>query len=372
MQRQRNAVSDHLRECKRAIAGAFEARTRAELAALAALDRASLIDHLPEFLDGLARWVEGDTSAARVAFIALSEGHALQRLQYAIDLTTLTREYAVLRSVVARSLLAVSEDSEAYREHVIAVNEGLDEAIYGAVRRYMQSRDQVRDRFIGILAHDLRTPLSTIAMASLQVPMITPSLADTRAAELCGVIHRSAERMMRMIDDVVEFARGQLGGGIPISLALADLGLITHAAVDELRVAHPNRELAVSHAGDLRGYFDRDRVLQLAANLIANAITYGRGAIAVRVTEEPDRRALRMTVHNRGPVIAAERLSSLFDPLRPEQPGTRRGLGLGLYIVRQIALGHGARCEVTSTEADGTTFTVLWPRTPPEEVPQRS
>ena len=169
--------------------------------------------------------------------------------------------------------------------------------------------------------------------------------------------------MTRMIHDVIEFARGQLGGAIPITLISGHLGDITREAVNELRIGHPDRVITLNETGDLRGRWDRDRVVQVVSNLVANALAYGEDPIAVLVTEAKDGEELRLSVNNRGPVIATDRLAVLFDPLRQEtSDDARGGLGLGLYIVRHVALAHGARCEVSSTEADGTTFSVIWPR----------
>jgi signal transduction histidine kinase len=369
MSLQANAISAHLRTSKRAVVEAWELLVRTELLPLVVLDRSALLDHLPEFIEGLARWVEGDAEAARSAFTALAEGHAAQRLHNGIDLETLTREYALLRSTIMRELLAVPT-SEQIREPMVRVNEGLDVAIHESVRRYTHLRDRVRDRFVGILAHDLRNPLGAISMASATIMARTGQTGD-ELHRLGVTISRSAERMARMIDDVIEFARGHLGGGIPVVLAPGDLGDLARQAVDELRIGHPERRITFDASGDLRGQWDRDRVIQAVSNLISNALQYGHDPIAIVVREAEDRQSITLTVNNQGPPIAAERLSHLFDPLQLETSSTRRGLGLGLYIVRQIALAHGAHCEVSSTEEEGTTFSVHWPRTPVEEVPAR-
>ena len=128
-------LSNHLRARKAEIARTWETLVRAEVPRLATLDRASLVDHLPEFLEALARWIEGDTGAARAGFTALAEGHALQRLGYAIDLVDLIREYVLLRSTVLRELMAVPT-SEPMRELMLRLNDGMDIAILEAVQRY--------------------------------------------------------------------------------------------------------------------------------------------------------------------------------------------------------------------------------------------
>jgi signal transduction histidine kinase len=362
------ALSEHLRGHKRDIAAVWEAKVRAELSELRPLDAMGLIDHLPEFIDGLAAWTESSSEVIDPAFGSLLEGHALQRLNYGIDLVTVTREYALLRSTVLHELMSVPT-TDSIREPLTRVNEGMDAAIHAAVRRYTHVRDQVRDRFVGILAHDLRTPLGAIAMGAAQI-MATSAGPEDKHHRLGTMINRSAERMTRMIEDVIEFARGHLGGGIPVTLTPGDLGEIVREAVDEVRLAHPERAIALEMSGTLVGVWDRDRVLQLVSNLVGNAMQHGEDPTTIGLHENADRTALILTVNSHGPVIAADRLRHLFDPLRIETRKTRRGLGLGLYIVRQIALSHGARCEVTSDETSGTTFTVHWPRSP-QNVPQR-
>ncbi len=361
-----SAVSERIRSRKKEIQEAWKVLALAECPRLTDLDGPSLIDHLPEFLDGLAAWVDGNTDVATRGFTALIEGHALQRLQKSVDLATLTREYSLLRTVVLRELVALPHNDK-LGDAFVRINEGMDTAIHEAVRRYTHRRDQVRDRFVGILAHDLRNPLGAITMGAVRMMAMSEGPED-RFYRVAALVNRSAERMSRMVADVIEFARGHLGSGIPIELRRDDLGEITREAVAELRVGHPDRNIQLELSGRFNGQWDRDRVLQLVSNLVSNALSHGGDPILVRLVESDDRHMLTLTVNNRGPLIAADRLSKLFDPLQLETPQHRKGLGLGLYIVRQIALSHGARCDVRSSEDEGTTFIVEWPRTPESEV----
>jgi len=132
-----SSLSVHLRARKNEIATVWESLVRATVPALASLERSALLDHLPELLEGLASWIEGDTSSARTAFSALAEGHALQRLGYGIELITLTREYMLLRSTILRELMA-APIGEQGRELMVRLNEGIDEAIHEAMQRYIQ------------------------------------------------------------------------------------------------------------------------------------------------------------------------------------------------------------------------------------------
>jgi signal transduction histidine kinase len=172
--------------------------------------------------------------------------------------------------------------------------------------------------------------------------------------------------MARMVEDLLGFAHGHLGEGIPVEPVPGDLGEIVRTAVDEARAANPDRPIKVEISGELRGSWDRGRVQQAFGNLIGNAIQYGTGAITV-VARADGPRAVVTEVANSGEPIPAEVLPVLFDPFRRGKQTAKKqgGLGLGLYIVREIALAHGATIDVTSTAASGTRFTLRWPRTLP-------
>ena len=362
-----SAIAEYLRTHKQSIWDDWERAVVPDLKELAQLERAVLIDHLPEVLDALAAWVEGTSNEAERLFSALADGHALQRLGFGIELSVLNVEYGRLRHVILTHLLAVPSSPET-RQQLIRLDDGLDRAIQHAVLRYSQRRDQLRDRFIGILGHDLRGPLTAASFAVHALAASTAlSPAERRAVQ---TIARAADRMTRMVGDVLDFARSHLGGGIPATPIACDMGEICQTAVDECRVAHPERAFTVKTDGDLSGTFDRDRVLQCIGNLIANAVQHGEDPIAIVAFEADDRRAVLTRVSNRGKAIAPEVRYRLFDPFVSAKGGTHGGLGLGLYITSEIARSHGGTCDVASDENE-TSFTIRWPRTPRSELPGR-
>jgi hypothetical protein len=356
-------ISDELRTHKHAIATRWEREVLRDVPALAVLPRGALVDHMPEMLEGLAAWIDGADSDG---FGVLAEGHALQRHSTGIDLEALTSEYATLRRVVLEQLVEVADVRS-----LIRLDAGIDRAVGEAARRYTSARDHVRERFISILAHDLRDPLTAVMMSATLLADMT--LGD-KQAQLVERITRGARRIERMIDDVLDFARGRLDGGIPIFPALANMGEICTEAIDDTRVAGPSRDVRLQITGDLRGMWDRDRVRQALANLLSNARHYGQGEILVRAWEREDRHAVLTSVANRGSFLSPEAIARIFDPFTrtSESSATHRGgLGLGLYIVEQIARAHGGICRATSSE-DSTIFTIEWPRVPLEETPGRA
>jgi len=218
--------------------------------------------------------------------------------------------------------------------------------------------EEARERFIAILGHDLRTPLSAILMGVELLGDLPRPEADTVAR-----IGRSAHRMEAMIRDVLDFARGRLGGGIPVVPRSIDLGQICRDLVDEMKQAYPARKISFEAVGELGGRWDPDRAEQVLSNLLGNAVKHGVGPIVVTSRDEGN--AVVTTIHNQGPPIPAALMPTLFDPFtgtsNDAKPGPQ-GLGLGLYIASEIVHAHGGTISVTSVEDEGTTFAIRWPR----------
>lgn len=361
------AVAEHIRAHKQDITEAWERTVLSDVKELARIERGALIDHMPELLDGLAAWVEGRAAEAEIAFSALADGHALQRLGFGFELAVVNVEYARLRHVLLKSLLIVPSTVEV-REQLIRLNDGLDRAIQTAVRRYSEHRDYMRDRFVSILGHDLRNPLGAASLAA--DGLRRSGKLDGAAQKRLSTIARSIERMERMTADVLDFARGHLAGGIPARPKECDMGEICRAAVDEALGAHPERTIELQTTGDLRGTFDPDRVLQALSNLLGNAILHGTDPIVVAAFESDDRRALITRVANRGERIPQGTIAKLFDPFMHAGDQAKGSLGLGLFIVAQIARAHGATYDVASS-SEQTEFIIRWPRTPRDETRNR-
>jgi signal transduction histidine kinase len=352
-------VAEHIRLRAIDLGDRWEARVR-QISELAEMTRPVLFDHLFELLEGLAAWIEGRDEAAQRGFDALLDGHALQRLGHGVSLQTLIEEYTALRSILRVDLLALPA-SDAVRASMVRLYEGFDHAVGNSLRRYEQAREQQRERFLGVLAHDLRQPLGAIRMSA---DLLTEAGASVDAAGIAARIQSACARMSRLIEDVIDFARVRLAAGIPVDPQLHDMGEICRAAVDEVTTAHPRRAIGIAIRGDLRGAFDRDRILQALGNLLTNAIEHGAGALELRACESGDRQWVLVEVSSSGPAIAADVLRVIFDPFATTAP--RRGLGLGLYIVQQIARAHGGLCEATSDD-NATVFRMRFPRVPDDE-----
>jgi PAS domain S-box-containing protein len=221
---------------------------------------------------------------------------------------------------------------------------------------------EFRERMMGILGHDLRNPLGTVIMAA-DLLLRGQELPPTARNHLVRV-RRAAGRMQEMIDTLLDFTRARFMGSVPVSRVPGDLAEISRGAIEEMHLAWPDYAIELEVHGDTRGEWDPARMSQTITNLVTNAISYGRDGTAVQVTIEGDARDVDVKVHNHGRPIAPESIPMLFQPFRRGVPEDRSpgGLGLGLYIVKEIVQAHEGSIGVESNAQAGTTFTMHLPR----------
>jgi signal transduction histidine kinase len=217
-----------------------------------------------------------------------------------------------------------------------------------------------RDRMLGILGHDLRNPVAAVRTAAALLLRREGLDEDTR--ELAAAIDWSGKRMLEMIESLLDFSETRFKGALPMSPIATDLHEVTRAVVEEILAANPGRQIDLAVDGDGRGRWDPARMAQVVSNLVGNAIVYGAPGEPVRVSLDGDADMLRLTVWNAGAPIPPELFPVLFEPFRRGAPSHARGLGLGLYIVKQIVTAHGGGIDVYSTAENGTRFAVRVPR----------
>jgi len=225
---------------------------------------------------------------------------------------------------------------------------------------------ELREQFIGVLGHDLRTPLGAITIGAA---LLKRSSLDNDQQEAVAMLQRSAVKMSGLIDDTMDFARGRLGGGITIE-SRSDIPFekILRQVVEEARTLWPTRPIETHFENHESVHFDEKRLAQLFTNLLTNAMTHGTSTGPVRVSGVSRHGKFVLSVANAAPPIAPEVLSRLFEPFsRGGAQNYRQGLGLGLYISSEIAKSHGGTLEATSDTAE-TRFTFTMPSlTPPAE-----
>ena len=287
--------------------------------------------------------------------------HVNLRVETGFDLVQIIAEYRALRS--SALLLWAKDDPEGFTSgaaEIIRFNEAIDQNVAKTIQYYQEREVQYRDRFLGILSHDLRNPIQSILVGSV---FLSGQRLNKRQLGTVSLIVRSTRRLSSMVGDILDFARGRLGSPMPLTLATVNLTVSVREVIDEVKPTHPGVEIVFDADGDLHGYWDFKRLKQMISNLLINAIQHGGGK-QVRVTAKGDDDSVFLEVHNLGAPIPEEMLRVIFDPLFQgnDLAQTREGLGLGLFIVDQIVSAHGGTITVASSQEEGTIFLVRLPR----------
>nr|WP_239027451.1 CHASE domain-containing protein [Ramlibacter algicola] len=221
---------------------------------------------------------------------------------------------------------------------------------------------QFSQLLVGIVSHDLRNPLNVI---QLNAALLERAGLRDEFARCVQRIQSSTAMSLRLIRDLLDFTQARLGSGLPVVRTPGDIVEIVQQAADAARLAHPARRIEVDAHGDGAGTWDADRMAQVVGNLLNNALVYGDPDSPIHVSVHAEHSRVRIAVHNAGDPIPPALREALFEPLQQgESTAGRSGrnIGLGLYIVRQIARAHGGEVQCRSTRDEGTTFTVDLPR----------
>jgi sigma-B regulation protein RsbU (phosphoserine phosphatase) len=266
------------------------------------------------------------------------------------------------RDKYERELLAARKVAEDALSEKTAAQTQLQQAqaeLHAAYEK-AQQRAAFAEQMVAIVSHDLKNPLTAIKMAA---GLLARAERPARDSIMLGHINDSADRAERMIADLLDLALARVGRGLAVALAPADLNQVARRAVGELRVAFPQATLVHEQAGDGLLALDADRLQQVIGNLVANAVAYGDCGQPITVTSHLDAGKALVSVHNHGPAITAQTLHTLFQPMTrgSAESGEVRSVGLGLFIVREIAIAHGGDVVVVSSADKGTTFTVQLP-----------
>jgi len=238
---------------------------------------------------------------------------------------------------------------------------GLKEA---RVQKELSRSVKYREQLMGILGHDLRSPLSAVTGLS-GLLRLDPGLSP-RAKESLARIQQAGSRMSEMIETILDFTRIRFGdAALPIVRGEMDVAELCRDLVTEALAVDPTRAISLEVSGEPRGKWDRARLAQVVANLIQNALTHGDAAQGIRVIVTGDASAVSLAVENRGPTIPADRIAALFEPFVQGSAGAlarkRSGLGLGLYIAKQVVSSHGGTLTAVSHD-ETTTFRMILPR----------
>lgn len=346
----------------------------------------ALRDHATQILLAIAEDIELNQTDLQQSykskgFVPIAEAtrtaamtHGALRYLAGFDLRQLAAEFRALRASVLRLWLKRGGDNGTAFYQMTRFNEAIDQALAESIANYSDEVARSRDTFLAILGHDLRSPLAAIANSGLYLgaPGLLPGGAPLEAARR---INRSAARMSSMIKDLLEYTRTRLGRAIPISPEPASMEQICRVAFDEIRAAYPERIFKLETSGPLQGRFDAERIHQVLANLLNNAVQHGARSQPIILRAHGDADKITLQVRNYGRPIPPDQLQVIFNPLvqippalvdEDDPPST--SLGLGLYIAREIVAQHGGTMAAESSDRDGTVFSARLPRAPAEQA----
>lgn len=307
---------------------------------------------------------QGLRDISQSAMQTIAAQHSSQRAGLGFSIGSLVSEYRSLRASVVRLWQEKhgAPDQEAF-DDLIRFNEAIDELIASAIMSYAGQVSRSKDIFLAILGHDLRTPLGAILMSAqfLTRAEALPSHHIKAAARILD----SGLRMRKLIEDLLDFTSMRLDKGIPIVPAPTHLAVLCQQAIDEIQAFHPDRAIVFqAPEADITGPWDADRLRQALSNLLGNAIQHGAENAPVRVSLRPEPESWAVAVHNTGPAIAPELLQHIFEPFVQASAAHGYSQGLGLYIAHEVVRAHGGTIGATSSEKEGTTFTIRLPRGP--------
>ncbi len=296
-----------------------------------------------------------------------SQMHAETRLQSGFDINQLVAEYRALRASVLLLWSQQPDGDTQFREQdTLRFNEAIDQGLAESVARYSSMVNQSQDIFLGVLGHDLRSPLGAILL-SAEYFRDAGAPDSRRHAKVATGLYATVGRAQKIVENLLDFSRTRVGSGMTLHRVDIDLTATCESIVEEVRVLHPDRTLVFQHDESIVGKFDVSRMGQVFSNLIENAIKHGSATSPVIISQQRQGDHVLIAIHNKGEPIAAEDAAGIFSPMARRsqfalgERGAAAGLGLGLFIAREIIIAHGGTIEATSSAADGTTFRVRLP-----------
>lgn len=360
-----------------AILQAWETFARSVDRATPALDEKRLRNHAEQILTTIALDMRSPQSAQQQIDKAHglapqgvgetpAQTHALLRLMEGFSMDEMVAEYRALRSSVLRLWRAQGYPGGEHQvDDMMRFNEAIDQALVESIQSYGNAVETTRKTVLGVLGHDLRSPLGAVMMGA-ELLRRTPALAE-RERDIAVQICTSARRANQMVNDLLDLARCNLGTGIPVNRQEIELNAICRAVVDELRAGHPKAQIVFDDTQPITGRFDPLRMAQVFANLIGNAVRHGDLHRPISVSLKAGGGVTSFDVRNFGRPIPETAMPLLFDPqgrfsrYADNQAGALGGLGLGLFIAAEIVSGHGGKIAVESTLEQGTRFQVTLP-----------
>ena len=291
-----------------------------------------------------------------------ASSHGRSRADDGFGVNQMIAEYRALRASVLRLWAADQALSGDAIDDMMRFNEAIDQAVAESLLEFSRTVESWRNVFLGALGHDLRGPLAAVVGTA---ELLADTAQGTPHAHQAARILSGGQHLSRLVDGLLDYSKSTLGAGMQLQRTACDLGEAVAAELDLLQTALPEAPLRLQVQGATHGYFDDARIREAVHNLVTNAAKYGQRAAPIDVALTGDARSVRIAVSNAGQPLSSDALHALFDPLRrgslPAHKGEHASLGLGLFLVREIAIAHGG--DVAAHVDEGvTTFAIHLPR----------
>lgn len=274
------------------ILGEWEQFAATLLPGAAGMTSLALRNHAKEILEAVAKDLstpqtkeaQAEKSKGRAPKLMLApetaaQTHAVLRARSGFDINQLAAEYRALRASVLHLWMEACQPDEISLDDIGRFNEAIDQAIAESIGFFSAQVDQARNLLLGMLGHDMRSPLNTIVMTAQYLAALNAGAAVSEAASR---LIRGGASMKALLDDLIDFNRTSFGLGIKIDLAEVDLAARLRDELEQLRGAYPSRQIELEVVGDTEGTWDSRRLQQLLRNLVGNAINYGAADKPVR------------------------------------------------------------------------------------------
>lgn len=295
-----------------------------------------------------------------------AETHAVTRLMAGFSIDQMVSEYRALRtSVLSQWLDQIKHGTPLEVDDMNRFHEAIDQALAESIASYSRAVEASRNVFLGILGHDLRTPLGAILLGADMLRR-SPTV-DERGSRVATQIYTSVQRASQIVGDLLDLTRCQMGPGIPVKRTEVDLAPICERIVEEIRAFHPASNIVFEAKAQALGSFDGPRMEQVFSNIISNAVQHGDAQLPITVELATRAETVVFTVRNGGNPISADVLPFIFNPMgrfsqrSVIEHGPTEGLGLGLFIASEIVTSHQGLIEVESDLASGTVFRATLP-----------
>ncbi|MDR0189473.1 sensor histidine kinase [Pseudomonas yamanorum] len=372
-------LPDFIQENIEPILQAWEDFARTIVTPGADLDRDALRDHAEQMLRAIIADLKTTQTMQEQADKSQGQGpvgkhetaaetHAVTRLLAGFTIDQMVSEYRALRaSVLGQWTTHVKAGTQLNIDDMTRFNEAIDQALAESIASYSRAVEASRNIFLGVLGHDLRTPLGAILLGS---DILRKSEGiGARATKVATQIHTSVKRASQIVGDLLDLTRCQMGPGIPVNRTVLDLSPLCGRVVEEIRAFHPEASVRFEAKASVLGMFDGPRLEQVFSNILSNAVNHGDIHLPITVKLSAIEDEVVFSVHNSGDPIPSDVLPFIFNPMgRFSQRlaidhGPTEGLGLGLFIASEIVTSHQGSIDVDSDSGRGTTFQVKLPIT---------